>query len=738
MGDKRNLSLRGEYRQFDLFIFANCFYALPFTRVFDWDTSDPDTAQGMLRGRTLDQLKSTIDDFWSGDVPEAEASPHLFQTYKNHNIIGFLGTYYCVPFGVPVDWAAIPDGLLMAVSQLAAHRVIDLSIASDLRARPVGKYQQFNIFYLGDRCYGVPQEAGELDLQNIDIENEPSIVAGDDPDEVRARIDKVLEGGHRFVHLNANPHHRGLSDYLVENQPLNDLGLPEIIEIEPIHSCNLRCIMCHVSYEKLSKQRLDVDKTLRHLEGVTGRWAMLSSSYEPFAHPQIADLVQGLDNLGMNIDMTTNGTLFTPKIIDRIKDTNIRVVTISFDGIRKETYESIRGRANFDVAIERIMNFKQALMDKDTFFNINQTLMRKNLPEVTESVEFWDDADFDHMGLILMRVRNENDMLHHESLADMGGEVEAALNAAARNVIENERRIVLSSSGYANTSLKEEFPENFVKSSVFSNHPGYRIPVNPRDYYQNGAYPGMQVSCRSPFKFAKINFNGDVLLCQKFKIGNINDTPFLDIWNGEEATRVRTGVLNPGNVRTCLNCQHYRFCIRAGEIDLQNQENFVALSRSALIEPDEKDLADDGNPIYLGEYKTARLFSWSGEYFALANNPDIDNFGQRAGAGEANSLMLDPVWKDEAYVQARSLDDVKAAVNVKIKQGVSYDRRPYLLRSDESYNVVQISEKVYNVPHGMSIECRADVEEVERTAPRNTQPPDAFLSMARRCLWPNQ
>ena len=56
-------------------------------------------------------------------------------------------------------------------------------------------------------------------------------------------------------------------------------GLPELIEVEPVHTCNLRCIMCHVPYEKMSKQKLDVDRTLEHLKGVDGRWMTIGSMY---------------------------------------------------------------------------------------------------------------------------------------------------------------------------------------------------------------------------------------------------------------------------------------------------------------------------------------------------------------------------------------------------------------------------------------------------------------------------
>src|SRR6185436_6009635 len=92
-------------------------------------------------------------------------------------------------------------------------------------------------------------------------------------------------------------------------RPLTELGPPEMIEIEPIHTCNLRCVMCHVSYETLSHARLDVEVLLRHLRGLEGCYAAVGATHEPAAHPQFGRLIRGLHERGMRIQFTTNGTL---------------------------------------------------------------------------------------------------------------------------------------------------------------------------------------------------------------------------------------------------------------------------------------------------------------------------------------------------------------------------------------------------------------------------------------------
>ena len=103
-----------------------------------------------------------------------------------------------------------------------------------------------------------------------------------------------------------------------------------------------------------------------------------------------------------------------------------------------------------------------------------------------------------------------------------------------------------------------------------SDNPAARLMVNPRSYYQNGAYPGMAVDCRSPFKFARIDYKGDVYLCQRFKIGNIAEKELIDIWNGEAAMAVRRHLL--ASAAPCMDCDHYRLCVKADELDVADRD----------------------------------------------------------------------------------------------------------------------------------------------------------------------
>lgn len=50
------------------------------------------------------------------------------------------------------------------------------------------------------------------------------------------------------------------------------------------------------------------------------------------------------------------------------------------------------------------------------------------------------------------------------------------------------------------------------------------------------------IACRSPFKFAKIDYDKLTILCQRYAVGNIYETNFKDIWFGVKANNLRKSI----------------------------------------------------------------------------------------------------------------------------------------------------------------------------------------------------
>ena len=356
--------------------------------------------------------------------------------------------------------------------------------------------------------------------------------------------------------------------------PLDELGPPEFIEIEPIHSCNLRCVMCHVSYEVLSKTRLD-PSFVERLEGLAGKWAVVGGEYEPMVHPDIVPILRGLSDRGLKIDLTTNGTMFTPEAVAALADADFRRVTISFDGISKAAYETVRRRADHKAALDGILRFKKAVKayNPSCRFIVNYTVLRTNIAEMAEAVDFWESQDFDHIGFIGMVQRDENALLAAESIQ---GEMDAfrdQIDRIGANMACAGMRI--STSNSFGIGPREPVAGLRVLGGVLlTDRSDAWWPENPRPLFQARQFPGMPVPCSSPFKALRLSYDGSLSLCMQFRIGNIYEAPnLLDIWYGAKAKQIREAL--PHRPAVCHACDYFRLCVNAGNIDPADAGSFV-------------------------------------------------------------------------------------------------------------------------------------------------------------------
>ncbi|MHC4743255.1 MAG: radical SAM protein, partial [Planctomycetota bacterium] len=181
-----------------------------------------------------------------------------------------------------------------------------------------------------------------------------------------------------------------------------NLKLPVVVEIEPTNYCNLRCRMCHVSHQSPDEKHHIKLESLQELSSLRNTLVVLGSNYEPMMHPNFAEMISTLNGFGVRLDIITNGTLLNDKNIETIANANFSRIGFSFDGIRKETYEHIRQNANFGRTIENILKLRRAFEGRDTPFTVNNVLMRCNINELIEAIDFWDSAGFHRVNFPFM------------------------------------------------------------------------------------------------------------------------------------------------------------------------------------------------------------------------------------------------------------------------------------------------------------------------------------------------
>ncbi|HUU41695.1 MAG TPA: heme b synthase [Desulfatiglandales bacterium] len=155
-----------------------------------------------------------------------------------------------------------------------------------------------------------------------------------------------------------------------------------ILAWEVTKSCNLNCAHCRASSNfDLYPEELDTVKAKEVLDQIreVGEPIVILTGGEPLMRKDIFALAEYGAKEGLRMVIGTNGTLVTPDITKKMRDSGIKRVSVSLDGATKERHDSFRQvHGAFDRAIKGISYLKE----REIEFQINTTITRYNLSEI--------------------------------------------------------------------------------------------------------------------------------------------------------------------------------------------------------------------------------------------------------------------------------------------------------------------------------------------------------------------
>ena len=158
---------------------------------------------------------------------------------------------------------------------------------------------------------------------------------------------------------------------------------PNILWIEPTNVCNLRCPMCPTTYLPVGERTGMMDFGLfRNIAREVGQFlpeVKLLQAGEPLLHPRIVDMVALLAEQGVATEIDTNATRMPRDLSRALIRAGLHLVTFSFDGYDKETYESIRRGGTYEKTIDNIRGFleeKRRLATERPFVRIKSLVQR--------------------------------------------------------------------------------------------------------------------------------------------------------------------------------------------------------------------------------------------------------------------------------------------------------------------------------------------------------------------------
>lgn len=362
-----------------------------------------------------------------------------------------------------------------------------------------------------------------------------------------------------------------------QTKPYRIPDVPLLLEIEPTHGCNLRCIMCHVPTQNSKTPiYLDVDALEQSTAEIDNCHVIIGSEYEPTIHPEFEKLLRLIIKRNWKVDFLTNGVNLHKVDQGLLAEVRFHVFNASFDGHSEATFSRVRLGANYQRVKQNIIKVATRAKKNGAFIAINSTLLNSNLHETPDLIEMWDDEGFDLVRLLVMQARSTSPQILNESLYSKRLELIATFNRVAQMVSEKQLAIGVRSGYFGSFDFPPPENLNVYQATIYSNNPGYRHVPLVRQSTQFGSWPGMSHACKSPFVYCRIRWDGNVDLCnnREYVIGNIYDNTISDIWRGQEIRARREKIMFDQSV--CNRCDYFRFCIGSGYQDVLKPESHFA------------------------------------------------------------------------------------------------------------------------------------------------------------------
>lgn len=181
--------------------------------------------------------------------------------------------------------------------------------------------------------------------------------------------------------------------------------VPLHLDFEFITACNYRCKMCHFgmpkenrlpNFDKVSgKFPFELFKKVID-EGVEkGLYALdLSYNNEPLLRDDIMSFINYADEKGvLDVMFSTNGSLLTPELTEKILDSGLARFLISLDAHTKKTYEQIRIGGNFETVVGNLEYFLRRKKERKQVLPIIRVSFVKsaiNESELKEFIDHWE------------------------------------------------------------------------------------------------------------------------------------------------------------------------------------------------------------------------------------------------------------------------------------------------------------------------------------------------------------
>jgi radical SAM protein with 4Fe4S-binding SPASM domain len=294
-------------------------------------------------------------------------------------------------------------------------------------------------------------------------------------------------------------------------------GSPAAISFEPTNVCNLRCPECPTGQGVLQRDKGYADKRLFFslIDSLSERLNYLTFYFqgEPYLHPDFLEMVRFAGKKKIFISTSTNGHFLTSQNAWETVVSGLDRLIISLDGTDAVTYSAYRTGGSFELAVEGI---REMVHQKKKAGSAKPRIILQ----------------------FLVLKTNQHQISEVRDLGWKLGVDKVEIKTAHLNDFENGNPLM---------------PDN----PKYSRYVAGKSADGNVKYHTRNPMPN---HCLRMWSSCVITWDGWVVPCcfdkdAKYKMGNIHEETFHEIWNNEKYRSFRQRVLDDRkNIDICRNC----------------------------------------------------------------------------------------------------------------------------------------------------------------------------------------
>lgn len=319
---------------------------------------------------------------------------------------------------------------------------------------------------------------------------------------------------------------------------------PRWIAWEITRRCNLKCVHCRSSseFEAHGHPDFSFEEAKRVLDDISSyaKPVIVLSGGEPLIRKDVFDIARYGTDKGLRMCLATNGTLVTESVCKKIKESGIRIVSLSLDGSTDEVHDNFRNQKG---AFKGITNAARLFKEHGIEFIINSSFTKRNQEEIPRVYKLAKElgATAWYMFMIVPTGRAE----------DIMGEL----------ISKEDYEEILE----WHYEMEKNEPDMLVRPTCAPHY--YRVVLQKAKEEGGGVKrrtlkfsTGGAKGCIAGQLICLIDVDGNVLPCSYFPkpAGNIRERSFKDIWENSELFKELRDF--KGYKGKCGSCEYINVC----------------------------------------------------------------------------------------------------------------------------------------------------------------------------------